>query len=224
MQVYDSVKERIFCLPAACAMAAGFLVYLGPFQFPFRRIMLTNNWIKCLNDRGLPLVLDQLNLIKGRVVKWQMDSLSYLLSNAHLIGIPGEDWKVHFASDQIDNQLFMGQTSASDLFLDKPLSEDSSNQESKTAKINAPNRTPELVVTSQSTVSKSKSPREEVALKECSELMDPELTETIQENNEPNDQNKAANETIFIEESMLKIDGQNFSTMSRLSEQVRLFN
>ena len=118
----------------------------------------------------------------------------------------------------------MGQTSASDLFLDKPLSENSSNQESKTVKINAPNRTPELVVTSQSTVSKSKSPREEVALKECSELMDPELTETIQENNEPNDQNKAANETIFIEESMLKIDGQNFSTMSRLSEQVRLFN
>jgi hypothetical protein len=224
MQVYDSVKERIFCLPAACAMAAGFLVYLGPFQFPFRRIMLTNNWIKCLNDRGLPLVLDQLNLIKGRVVKWQMDSLSYLLSNAHIIGIPGEDWKVHFASDQIDNQLFMGQTSASDLFLDKPLSEDSSNQESKTAKINAPNRTPELVVTSQSTVSKPKSSREEVALKECSEMMDPELTETIQENNEPNDQNKAANETIFIEESMLKIDGQNFSTMSRLSEQVRLFN
>ena len=211
-------------MPAACAMAAGFLVYLGPYQFPFRRIMLTNNWIKCLNDRGLPLVLDQLNLIKGRVVKWQMDSLSHLLSNAHIIGIPGEDWKVHFASDQIDNQLFMGQTSASDLFLDKPLSENSSNQESKTVKINAPNRTPELVVTSQSTVSKSKSPREEVALKECSELMDPELTETIQENNEPNDQNKAANETIFIEESMLKIDGQNFSTMSRLSEQVRLFN
>lgn len=90
MQVYESVKERIFCLPASCALAAGFLVYLGPYQFPFRRIMLTNNWIKCLQDRGLPLVLDYLNLIKGRVVKWQMDSLAHLLSNSHIINIPGE--------------------------------------------------------------------------------------------------------------------------------------
>ena len=120
MQVYESVQERIFCLPASCALASGLLVYLGPYQFPFRRIMLTNNWIKCLNDRGLPLVLDSINLIKGRIVKWQMESLVHLLANSNIVPIPGDDWKVHFASDQIDNQLFMGNASQSDVALDKP--------------------------------------------------------------------------------------------------------
>jgi dynein heavy chain len=108
MQIYESLQERIFCLPASCALAAGFIVYLGPYQFPFRRIMLTNNWIKCLNDRGLPLVLDSLNLVKGRVVKWQMDSLTHLLANSSVITIPGEEWRVHFASEKIENQLFIG--------------------------------------------------------------------------------------------------------------------
>lgn len=108
MQIYDSVQERIFCLPGACALASGFLVYLGPYQFPFRRLMLTTFWVKCLNDRGLPLVLDSISLIKGRVVKWQMDTLSHLLAYAGDISIPGEDWKVNFASEQILNEPFIG--------------------------------------------------------------------------------------------------------------------
>jgi dynein heavy chain len=101
MQIYDSLKERIFCLPGACALAAGFLVYLGPYQFAFRRSMLTIHWVKCLNDRGLPLVLDSLSLIKGRVVKWQMESLAHLLAYSSDLAIPGEDWKVHFASESV---------------------------------------------------------------------------------------------------------------------------
>ena len=110
MQVYESLQERILCLPASCALASGFLVYLGPYQFPFRRSMLTVNWVKCLNDRGLPLVLDSLSLIKGRVIKWQMESLSHLLSNSNEISIPSEEWRVHFASDQINNDLFISNT------------------------------------------------------------------------------------------------------------------
>ncbi len=108
MQVYESLQERILCLPASCALAAGFLVYLGPFQFPFRRTMLTINWVKCLNDRGLPLVLDSLNLIKGRVVKWQMESLAHLLAASNEVSIPSDEWRVHFASDQVSNGLFIG--------------------------------------------------------------------------------------------------------------------
>jgi hypothetical protein len=101
MQVYESLKERIFCLPGACALASGFLIYLGPYEFSFRRSMLTVHWIKCLNDRGLPLVLDSISPIKGRVVKWQMEPLSHLLIFASGINIPGEDWKVHFASESV---------------------------------------------------------------------------------------------------------------------------
>lgn len=107
MQIYESLQERILCLPASCALASGFLIYLGPYQFPFRRLMLTINWVKCLNDRGLPLVLDSINLIKGRVVKWQMDSLTHLLGGSHDVSIPSDDWRVHFAPDQITTELFI---------------------------------------------------------------------------------------------------------------------
>lgn len=108
MQIYDSIQERIFCLPGACALAAGFLVYLGPYQFPFRRTMLTSHWVKCLHDRGLPLVLDSISSIKGRVAKWQMPSLSYLLAFSGDVSVPGDEWRVHFASEQVVNEPFIG--------------------------------------------------------------------------------------------------------------------
>lgn len=125
----------------------------------------------------------------------------------------------------------MGQASNSDLFLDKPNSTsdskhfDTSVNQEKIVKINEPVKAPEIVeeqvVASHSTVSK-KSPsmeeeRQEENLKDGSELLD----ETAEANNNEMSLNKNGNETIFYEESMLKIDGQNFSTMSRLSEQVR---
>ena len=116
MQIYESLKERIFCLPGACALAAGFLVYLGPYQFAFRRSMLTTHWVKCLNDRGLPLVIDALSLIKGRVVKWQMDSLAHLLSYSNDVAVPGEDWKVHFASESVSGTFICNSTFIYHLF------------------------------------------------------------------------------------------------------------
>ena len=70
--------------------------------------MLTLHWIKALRDRGLPLVIDTLSNLKGRIITWQLDSLSNLLLNSRDIPIPGEDWKVHFASDQITYEPFIG--------------------------------------------------------------------------------------------------------------------
>lgn len=39
-------------------MAAAFATYLGPYSFTFRREMLTVQWPKCLDERGVMLVLD----------------------------------------------------------------------------------------------------------------------------------------------------------------------
>lgn len=125
----------------------------------------------------------------------------------------------------------MGQASHSDLFLDKPNSISDSKQfdtsvnQEKVIKINEPVKAPEIIeeqaVASDTKVKKSPSmeeERREENLQDGSELLD----ETAENNNNEMSLNKNGNETIFYEESMLKIDGQNFSTMSRLSEQVRI--
>ena len=39
-------------------MAAAFATYLGPYKHSFRRIMLTVYWPECLQERGVPLLLD----------------------------------------------------------------------------------------------------------------------------------------------------------------------
>ena len=39
-------------------MAAAFATYLGPYSFTFRREMLTVYWPKCLDERGVMLVVD----------------------------------------------------------------------------------------------------------------------------------------------------------------------
>jgi dynein heavy chain len=40
------------------AIAAAFATYLGPYGFSFRRDMMTVHWPQCLEERGVPLVLD----------------------------------------------------------------------------------------------------------------------------------------------------------------------
>ena len=39
-------------------MAAAFATYLGPYKHSFRRKMLTIHWPECLQERGVPLLLD----------------------------------------------------------------------------------------------------------------------------------------------------------------------
>ena len=222
MQVYESLQERIFCLPAACALSAGFVVYLGPYQFPFRRIMLTNNWIKCLNDRGMPLVLDSLNLIKGRVIKWQMESLTYLLANSSIVTIPGDDWKVHFASEQIDNNLFIGGTSQSELLTDKQDETDSKikqfiNDSSKTNE-DAANNVNSFI----KTVKISEPEHGKVGVQRISSA--PNRSEDIYTDEKQMNLDDKIQAASFFEESMLRIDGNVLSQMSRLSEQVDFYS
>lgn len=37
--------------------------------------MLTIQWIKCIKDRGMTIVFDQISSVKGRIINWQLDSI-----------------------------------------------------------------------------------------------------------------------------------------------------
>ena len=65
-QIADSFERRLISLPGGCAMAAAFATYLGPYHHNFRRIMLTVHWPNCLRERGIPLVIDSLDGLKGK--------------------------------------------------------------------------------------------------------------------------------------------------------------
>ncbi|XP_064650622.1 uncharacterized protein LOC135502065 isoform X3 [Lineus longissimus] len=72
-QIFRSLAKREQCIPGATAMAAGFLTYLGPYHYTFRRIMLTVHWPRCLIERGIPLVIDSISPHRGRVIEWSLD-------------------------------------------------------------------------------------------------------------------------------------------------------
>jgi hypothetical protein len=38
--------------------------------------MLTVHWIKCIRDRGMTIVFDQISSVKGRIINWQLDSMN----------------------------------------------------------------------------------------------------------------------------------------------------
>ncbi len=37
--------------------------------------MLTLHWIKCIKDKGMTVVFDQISSVKGRIINWQLDSI-----------------------------------------------------------------------------------------------------------------------------------------------------
>jgi len=37
--------------------------------------MLTVHWIKCIRDRGMTIVFDQISSVKGRIINWQLDPI-----------------------------------------------------------------------------------------------------------------------------------------------------
>eukprot|EP00105_Crassostrea_gigas_P044993 XP_019929141.1 PREDICTED: dynein beta chain, ciliary isoform X4 [Crassostrea gigas] len=74
-QIYDSHERRAVAIPGGCAMAAAFATYLGPYHHNFRRVMLTIHWPNCLRERGIPLVIDSIDGLKGRVIDWSIDFL-----------------------------------------------------------------------------------------------------------------------------------------------------
>ena len=59
-------------------MAAAFATYLGPYHHNFRRVMLTVHWPNCLRERGIPLVIDSLDGLKGMVGEIYRTSLSII--------------------------------------------------------------------------------------------------------------------------------------------------
>ncbi|CAF4082367.1 unnamed protein product, partial [Adineta steineri] len=72
-KIFETTVERQSTLNGTCAIASAFLTYLGPFTYGFRRLMLTVHWIKCIRDRGMTIVFDQISSIKGRIINWQLD-------------------------------------------------------------------------------------------------------------------------------------------------------
>jgi len=135
-----------------------------------------------------------------------MESLVHLVANSSMVAIPGEDWKIHFVSEQIDDQLHMGQSNTRDLNLAVKSGSLKASQDSKEDfKVvqNSQIVNPEITI------------EEEAGLREESELLAEGGAEQLNIENA-----KQANG--ISEESMLKIDEHPLSQMSRLSEQVIL--
>ena len=150
-----------------------------------------------------------------------MESLSYLLANSSIVTIPGDDWKVHFASEQIDNNLFIGGTSQSELLIDKQDETDSKikqfiNDSSKTNDDSA--------TTANSFIKTVKISEPEHGKGNVQRISSaPKSQEIFADEKQMNldDKIQAAS---FFEESMLRIDGNVLSQMSRLSEQVDFYS
>ena len=58
LQLLESISTREEAVAGGVAVAAAFATYLGPYSFTFRREMLTVHWPKCLDERGVMLVVD----------------------------------------------------------------------------------------------------------------------------------------------------------------------
>lgn len=84
-QIFQSSGERQSTLNGTCAIAAGFLVYLGGFTYGFRRLMLTVHWIKSIRDRGMTILFDQISSVKGRIINWQLHQISPDETNVSLL-------------------------------------------------------------------------------------------------------------------------------------------
>ena len=57
-QFLQTISKREAAIAGAVCMAAAFATYLGPYKHSFRREMLTVHWPECLEERGVPLLLD----------------------------------------------------------------------------------------------------------------------------------------------------------------------
>lgn len=63
--VSSSFPERFTGLLGSTAVAARFLTYLGPYEYLFRRLILSVEWPLCLKERGLPFLIDSVDPIQG---------------------------------------------------------------------------------------------------------------------------------------------------------------
>ncbi|CAK8694749.1 unnamed protein product [Clavelina lepadiformis] len=65
--------ERLEWVVGAATMAAGFATYLAPYPFMFRRMMVTVDWALCLIEKGIPLVFDSIDPVKGHAIDFMVD-------------------------------------------------------------------------------------------------------------------------------------------------------
>lgn len=68
-QVIDSLGQRQAAVCGAVAMTAALGTYLGPHPHIFRRLMLTIHWPACLRERGIPLIVDRIDELRGLCAK-----------------------------------------------------------------------------------------------------------------------------------------------------------
>ncbi|XP_053311944.1 dynein axonemal heavy chain 9-like [Spea bombifrons] len=70
--VVSSLPERLSGIPGSTAMAAGLVSYLGAYEHNFRQFMLTMEWPMALKEKGLPLMIDSIDPVKGRLVEFSV--------------------------------------------------------------------------------------------------------------------------------------------------------
>lgn len=66
-------KDRLEWIIGVSAITAAFSTYLGPYPYMFRRMLLTVDWAQCLVQRGIPLVFDSVDPVKGHKVDFMLD-------------------------------------------------------------------------------------------------------------------------------------------------------
>ncbi|MGH0150312.1 UNVERIFIED_CONTAM: hypothetical protein FKN15_050184 [Acipenser sinensis] len=71
--VSSSLPERFTGLLGSTAMAAGLLTYLGPYEYLFRRLILSVEWPLCLKERGLPFLIDSVDPIQRRLTDFSIE-------------------------------------------------------------------------------------------------------------------------------------------------------
>jgi hypothetical protein len=55
--------------------------------------MLTVHWIKCIKDRGMTIVFDQISSVKGRIINWQLDSQTQTITNDEQKLLSGSEYR-----------------------------------------------------------------------------------------------------------------------------------
>jgi len=70
---YPILQDRLDWVTGAAAVSAGFATYLSAYPHTLRRMLLTVDWPQCLAERGIPLVFDSTDPVKGHVIEFMLD-------------------------------------------------------------------------------------------------------------------------------------------------------
>lgn len=66
-------QDQLDWVTGVAAISAGFVTYMGPYPYIFRRRLLTVDWAQCLAERGIPLVFDTVDPVSGHQVEFMLD-------------------------------------------------------------------------------------------------------------------------------------------------------